>query len=138
MGGSWLGWRTDVRDLSQGFGHLHARSGFSYGFGVAMPEELVRAATEMGMEALALTDRDGLYGVPTFSAVMTGQRRVVIGVVKPLPLIEERPRPGRSYEIFKRRGNGAVPACHQPTLATDRTLARKWVPRCLSRPPPVS
>src|SRR5215216_2253150 len=128
-----------MRDLSQRFAHLHARSGFSYGFGVAMPEVLVRAAAEMVMEALALTDRDGLYGVPTFLAVMTGQRRVVIGVVKPLPLIEERPRPGRSYEkIFKHRGNGAVPACHQPTLATGRTLARKWVPRCLSRPLPVS
>jgi error-prone DNA polymerase len=52
--------------LSAGFAHLHVRSGFSYGFGVATPEELVRAAAEMGMEALALTDQDGLYGVPRF------------------------------------------------------------------------
>ncbi len=46
--------------------HLHVRSGFSYGFGVATPEELVGAAKEMGMDALALTDRDGMYGVPRF------------------------------------------------------------------------
>ena len=59
-------------DLSQGFAHLHARSGFSYGFGVAMPEELVRAAAEIGMEALALTDTDGLYGVPKFLAASAG------------------------------------------------------------------
>ena len=47
------------------FTHLHVRSGFSYGFGVATPEELVEAAAT-GMDALALTDRDGLYGVPRF------------------------------------------------------------------------
>src|SRR5215211_6641357 len=37
-----------------------------------MPEELVRAAAEMGMEALALTDRDGLYGVPKFLEASAG------------------------------------------------------------------
>jgi DNA-directed DNA polymerase III PolC len=46
------------------FTHLHVRSGFSYGFGVASPEELAEAA--VGMDSLALTDRDGLYGIPTF------------------------------------------------------------------------
>ncbi len=49
---------------SQGFVHLHVRSGFSYGSGVATPEELAEAAAGMG--SLALTDRDGLYGVPRF------------------------------------------------------------------------
>ena len=49
-----------------GFAHLHVRSGFSYGFGVATPEELVEAATEIGLDALAVTDRDGMYGVPRF------------------------------------------------------------------------
>jgi error-prone DNA polymerase len=53
-----------VRDPDQGFAHLHVRSGFSYGFGVATPAELVTAASELGMGALALTDRDGLYGIP--------------------------------------------------------------------------
>ena len=48
------------------FVHLHVRSGFSYGFGVATPEELVGTAAESGMNALALTDRDGLYGMPRF------------------------------------------------------------------------
>jgi error-prone DNA polymerase len=52
--------------LTGGFAHLHVRSSFSYGFGVATPAELARAAAEMGMEALALTDRDGLYGIPRF------------------------------------------------------------------------
>ena len=50
----------------RGFAHLHARSGFSHGYGVATPEELVGAASEAEMRSLALTDRDGLYGVPRF------------------------------------------------------------------------
>ena len=48
------------------FAHLHVRSGFSYGFGVATPEDLLEAAAVMKMDALALTDRDGLYGMPRF------------------------------------------------------------------------
>lgn len=48
------------------FVHLHVRSGFSHGYGVATPEELVEAASGLGYGMLSLTDRDGLYGVPRF------------------------------------------------------------------------
>ena len=58
--------------MSAGLAHLHARSGFSYGFGVATPEEIVKAAAEMGMRAMALTDRDGLYGIPKFLGAAEG------------------------------------------------------------------
>jgi error-prone DNA polymerase len=60
------------RDLGRGFAHLHVRSGFSYGFGVATPAELVSFAAEAGMGTLALTDRDGLYGVPRFFEAAAG------------------------------------------------------------------
>ncbi|MDP8951257.1 MAG: PHP domain-containing protein, partial [Actinomycetota bacterium] len=49
-----------------GFVHLHVRSGYSYGFGVATPEELLEATATTGVDSMALTDRDGLYGVPRF------------------------------------------------------------------------
>jgi error-prone DNA polymerase len=52
--------------LTAAFAHLHVRSGFSYGFGTSTPEELVQAAGEAGMSSVALTDRDGLYGIPRF------------------------------------------------------------------------
>jgi error-prone DNA polymerase len=58
-----------VSGLSQGFAHLHTRSGFSYGFGVATPRELIQAAAGMEMGALALTDRDSLCGIPKFLEV---------------------------------------------------------------------
>ncbi len=51
---------------ARSFAHLHVRSGFSYGYGVATPEELAEAAADSGMRSLALTDRDGLYGAPRF------------------------------------------------------------------------
>jgi error-prone DNA polymerase len=50
--------------LMEGFAHLHVRSGFSYGFGIATPEELVEDSGEMGVGSVALTDRNGLYGIP--------------------------------------------------------------------------
>ncbi|MBV9454991.1 MAG: PHP domain-containing protein [Rubrobacter sp.] len=51
---------------SREFTHLHVRSGFSYGFGTSTPEELAEAAATMNTKNLALTDRDGFYGVPRF------------------------------------------------------------------------
>ncbi|MEM7146431.1 MAG: error-prone DNA polymerase [Verrucomicrobiota bacterium] len=41
---------------------LHARSAFSFHRGASQPEELIRQAAQLGLPALALTDRDGFYG----------------------------------------------------------------------------
>ena len=45
---------------------LHARSAFSFLEGASTPEELVAACAELEMPAMALLDRDGLYGAPRF------------------------------------------------------------------------
>ena len=45
---------------------LHARSAFSFLQGASLPEDLVLAASEMGMPAMALLDQDGVYGCPRF------------------------------------------------------------------------
>ena len=50
-----------------GFAHLHVASGFSMRYGASMPEHLVERAAEHGQGALALTDRDGLYGAVRFA-----------------------------------------------------------------------
>ncbi|MCT9933869.1 DNA polymerase III subunit alpha [Planotetraspora sp. A-T 1434] len=44
------------------FAHLHTASAYSLRYGTAFPGVLVRRAAEHGMDRLALTDRDGLYG----------------------------------------------------------------------------
>lgn len=50
------------------FTHLHVRSGYSWGFGTATPEEIAREAANLDMGAVALTDRDTLFGIPRFLA----------------------------------------------------------------------
>src|ERR1700686_5618231 len=45
---------------------LHSRSAFSFLEGVSNPEELIAVCANLGMPALALLDRDGVYGSPRF------------------------------------------------------------------------
>jgi error-prone DNA polymerase len=49
------------------YAELHCRSNFSFLEGASHPEELVARAVELGLEAVALTDRDGLYGAVRFA-----------------------------------------------------------------------
>jgi error-prone DNA polymerase len=53
---------------SPGFVHLDVRSFFSLKDGAFSPEDLARRAAELGMPAVTLTDRDGLYGAARFVA----------------------------------------------------------------------
>ena len=48
------------------FPHLHVSSGYSLRYGASTPSALVEAAAAQGMDTLALTDRDGLYGAVKF------------------------------------------------------------------------
>ncbi|HEX6331079.1 MAG TPA: DNA polymerase III subunit alpha [Actinomycetota bacterium] len=54
------------RGVPGGFVHLDVRSYFSIKEGAFSPEALARRAAELGMPAVALTDRDGLYGAARF------------------------------------------------------------------------
>ena len=49
------------------YAELHAHSAFSFLDGASQPEELVVEAHRLGLEALAITDHDGLYGVVRFA-----------------------------------------------------------------------
>jgi error-prone DNA polymerase len=57
-----------VLDSPSSFVHLRVRSYFSIKEGAFSPEDLARRAAELGMPAVALTDRNGLYGAPRFTA----------------------------------------------------------------------
>jgi error-prone DNA polymerase len=46
---------------------LHCHSSFSFLDGAATPGELVAEAARLGLETIALTDHDGMYGVPQFA-----------------------------------------------------------------------
>ena len=47
---------------------LHARSAFSFMRGASTPEQLAQYAAALGLSAMALCDRDGVYGAPRFFA----------------------------------------------------------------------
>ena len=49
------------------YAELHAHSAYSFLDGASHPEELVAEAARLELDALALTDHDGLYGVVRFA-----------------------------------------------------------------------
>lgn len=49
------------------YAELHCRSNFSFLEGAAHPEELAEVAASLGLHALGLTDRNGLYGIVRFA-----------------------------------------------------------------------
>ncbi len=48
------------------FIELHSRSAFSFLEGTALPEDLIATCAHLNMPAMALLDRDGVYGAPRF------------------------------------------------------------------------
>ncbi len=54
---------------------LHARSAFSFLEGSALPEDLIDGAHSHEMGAMALLDRDGVYGAPRFH--LAGKKQTV-------------------------------------------------------------
>src|SRR5438270_9244622 len=64
--GKWQMAMTSNRQLAMTYIELHARSAFSFLEGASVPEELIAAGKELEMPAMALLDRDGVYGAPRF------------------------------------------------------------------------
>ncbi|MGH3516850.1 MAG: error-prone DNA polymerase [Haloechinothrix sp.] len=54
-------------DLRVPYAELHCHSNFSFLDGASHPEELVEEASRLGLDAIALTDHDGMYGVVRFA-----------------------------------------------------------------------
>lgn len=62
------------------FIELHASSAFSFLEGASLPEALVDRAASLGYPALALVDRDGVYGAPRFhKAAKAAGLKAIIG-----------------------------------------------------------
>jgi error-prone DNA polymerase len=57
---------SSIRKSTSNYVEFHARSAFSFLEGASLPEELIGASAALQMPAMALLDRDGLYGAPRF------------------------------------------------------------------------
>ncbi len=75
---------------------LHACSGFSFLAGASQPEDLAQQAAHLGYPAIALVDRDGVYGAPRFyKACKEAGIRALVGAEvtiegdRTLPLLAE-------------------------------------------------
>lgn len=67
--------------MMESFTHLRVASGYSFQYGASHPSALVKAAADMGMDTLALTDRNGLYGAVRFAkACLKAGITPVVGV----------------------------------------------------------
>ncbi|MDD9350654.1 PHP domain-containing protein, partial [Mumia sp.] len=59
--------RLERRTSTTPYAELHCHSNFSFLDGASHPEELAEEAARLGLDALALTDHDGFYGVVRFA-----------------------------------------------------------------------
>jgi error-prone DNA polymerase len=79
--------------MTDPFVHLHVASGYSMRYGASHPRTLVERAADHGMDALALTDRDGVYGAVRFvTACASAGIRPLLGVDL---AVRDQPAPGR-------------------------------------------
>ena len=64
------------------FVHLHCHSHYSFLRGVASPEEIIAAAVEQNMSAVAITDTNGMYAaVPFYTKAKEAHIKPIVGVV---------------------------------------------------------
>lgn len=65
--------------MKEQYVELHARSAFSFLRGASIPEQLAERAADLGLPALALCDRMGVYGAPRFFAAARerGMRQIL-------------------------------------------------------------
>ena len=59
--------RPGRRGNEPAWAELHCHSAYSFLDGASSPAELVEEAAQLGLRALAITDHDGMYGVPQFA-----------------------------------------------------------------------
>ncbi len=100
---------------------LHCHSSYSFLDGAATPAELVDEAARLGIEVLALTDHDGMYGVPQFAQAAARLRetgaalRTVFGAELSLGLTSGQagvPDPeGRHLLVLARDPDGYARLC---------------------------
>ena len=110
------------------FVHLNVHSNHSLLAGTSTIEDLVWAASKFGMEALALTDTNGLYGAVPFQQACTAAGiRPIFGAEVDEPAAREGEAPaGLPFSravLLAHNKQGYAEICR---LVTERHLGRRW------------
>ena len=116
---------------------LHAASAFSFLSAASLPETLVDRAASLGYPALALLDRDGVYGAPRFhKAARAAGLRPLIGAVLTITAPDHQIDP-RDHQIDPRDRKldpQISRSRHQITSSPRRQLTRFTLPVLVSSP----
>src|SRR2546430_2874158 len=98
---------------------LHAHSAYSFLDGASQPEELAARAAELGYEALALTDHDGVYGSLEFA------HAVKAFGVRPITGTELTLEGGEHVTLLVETPKGYANLCRLLTEAHARTRLKE-------------
>ncbi|HZT13493.1 MAG TPA: DNA polymerase III subunit alpha, partial [Candidatus Baltobacteraceae bacterium] len=135
------------------YAELHCRSNFTFLEGGSHPEELVEVAAQLGIAAVALTDRDGLYGAVRFSkAAAQAKIAGIVGaelgfedgrvltalvenecgyanlceIVSTGQLRGSKAQPRLRLEDVEARADGLIVLCNQPDSTYFRALRERF------------
>jgi error-prone DNA polymerase len=104
--------RLPVGPASPAWAELHCHSSYSFLDGASSPSDLVLEAAARGLSALAITDHDGMYGVPQFAQAAARLRdgSVSLGTVfgAELSLDLARKAKGRGGRVPQGRGTAPM------------------------------
>ncbi|HZB20438.1 MAG TPA: DNA polymerase III subunit alpha [Blastococcus sp.] len=103
--------------MTDPFVHLHVASGYSMRYGANHPADLVARAAEHGMPALALTDRDGLYGAVKFAlACRSAGVRPIFGVdLAVAPALDATVPPALAHALGGEESGARAPRMRAPS-----------------------
>ena len=104
------------------YAELHCHSNFSFLDGASHPEELAEEAARLGLDAIALTDHDGMYGVVRFAeAAKAHGVRTIYGAELSLGLTERQSGhadpEGKHLLVLARDTEGYGRLCRQISAA---------------------
>src|ERR1700746_2800339 len=102
---------------------LHASSAFSFLRGGSFPEQLAEVAAELQMPAMALLDRNGVYGAQRFSVAAREQN------VRPIIGFELSMEDGSVLPVLVENRTGYKNLCELLTQAHLRSEKGKCVGR---------
>jgi error-prone DNA polymerase len=102
------------------YAELHTHSSFSFLDGASDPEQLVEEAVALGLQALALTDHDGMYGVARFAEAADALGLPTVFGAE-LNTGIELPRTRTERSIAARSGVPDPPGTHLLVLARNPT-----------------
>jgi len=117
------------------YAELHCHSAFSFLDGASQPEELAEEAARLGLEALALTDHDGFYGVVRFAeAAKALALPTVFGAELTLDLPRRPqaglPDPDGSHLVVLARDPAGYALLARAVSTAHLAAGEKSLPRC--------